>query len=149
MSDEDIFWDDGTPPVPPLQKGSKLFINDDERADFDKANEIAYLGIKREHFFDYAIQYKRAADRLIQTINSLLDRETCVLPIMFLYRHYIELQLKSILEDEGNENPNIYQLNALWKQVKPILERILKQLSRNELLAEMEAAEERIMEFYC
>lgn len=47
MSDEDIFWDDGVPPVPSLQKGSKLFINDDERAGFDKANGVAYLALKR------------------------------------------------------------------------------------------------------
>ena len=147
MSDEDIFWDDGIPP-PRLQKGSKLFINNDERTNFDKAGGYAYFGFKKQSFLGYALEYIQAANKLIQTIDDLPGREAYVLPIVFLYRHYIELQLKSILEQEGCEILPRHHLDALWTQVKPILERVFRQLSKKELLAEMEAVEERIIEFH-
>lgn len=159
MSNEDIFWDDDVPPVPPLEKGSKLFINDDERTAFDKANGIAYFGFKRTKFFGYAEQYMLAADKLIQTIDHPLIREGYVLPIIFLYRHYVELQLKGLIllsnEQSGNPLPleklmkelKTHNLDKLWKITKPILERTFKRHESKSMLAEMEPAEEYINEF--
>jgi len=58
--------------------GSRLF-------NFGRTNEFAYIRGSRE-----------AAQKLFQSIETTLDRNTLVYPIVFNYRHYLELQLKSI-----------------------------------------------------
>ena len=46
----------------------------------------------------YATAYKEAAEKLVKdVITSRRQRDTLVYPIVFLYRHYIELRLKEII----------------------------------------------------
>ena len=47
---------------------------------------------------DYAIAYKEAADHLVVGVQDrLVDEPHLACPIMFLYRHYLELTLKEII----------------------------------------------------
>jgi hypothetical protein len=46
--------------------------------------------------------YKRAGDILIQkALAERIDRDNLVFPALFNYRHYIELALKSIIDEHG------------------------------------------------
>jgi hypothetical protein len=46
--------------------------------------------------------YKRAADLLVQSaVNNRAHRDFLVYPIIFSYRHYLEIQLKCMLHDYG------------------------------------------------
>jgi len=49
----------------------------------------------------YAEGYKRAADLLVEHAQNgiEMDGRPLVLPILFLYRHFVELELKNLLED--------------------------------------------------
>lgn len=65
--------------------------------------------------------YKRAGDILVQTALTVrYDRDNLVFPALFNYRHYIELALKSIINDHGSvagislNTPN-HRLQNLWK----------------------------------
>ena len=76
----------------------------------------------------YVSGYKEAADSLV---NSVADRigtaDTLFFPIVFLYRHYIELRLKSLLYDGHHlldreyEQKSEHQFSKLWPKVRSIL----------------------------
>jgi hypothetical protein len=46
----------------------------------------------------YAAGYKRAAELLIQQVRTTYEANTLIFPIIFLYRHYVEVTLKEIIE---------------------------------------------------
>jgi hypothetical protein len=72
------------------KKGNQLF-----KSDADWINN-ACLNFKEDQLNLYAIGYKRAAELLLEHVkNSGRDQDTLVYPIIFLYRHYLELRLKS------------------------------------------------------
>ena len=81
-----------------------------------------------DHSELYIIGYKDAADLLVKTVASGQGTaDSLIFPIVFLYRHYIELRLKSLLKDghrlldrEYNEKPG-HQLSKLWLNVRDIL----------------------------
>ena len=77
----------------------------------------------------YIRGFKEAAQRLSKTCETILDRNTLVFPIVFNYRHYLELQLKLILNylnsyvplDKEGDSKNIlesHNLHELWKEIK-------------------------------
>ncbi len=48
----------------------------------------------------YVVGYKEAADSLVDSIaNQKGSADSLIFPIVFLYRHYIEIRLKSLLHD--------------------------------------------------
>lgn len=83
--------------------------------------------------------YKEAADRLVKSImEDRNDQDSLVYPILFLYRHYLELSLKRLIR-EGNrllDNPSpwgdigfptdarSHNLLSLWDECKKILEQM-------------------------
>ena len=83
-----------------------------------------------EYFDIYAIGYKRAADMLIERVHEEqipLDINTLVFPIVFLYRHYLELRLKSIIKEgyaiEGKAVPEKHMhhdLSNLWNKANEL-----------------------------
>lgn len=76
----------------------------------------------------YIVGYKEAGDSLV---NSVADRsgtaDSLIFPIVFLYRHYIELRLKSLLKDghrlldKEHKQKSEHQLSKLWPKVRDIL----------------------------
>lgn len=69
----------------------------------------------------YAMGYKIAAQTLVEKVLSRQsDVDYLVYPIIFLYRHYIELRLKEIIEhgsellDLDNKIPTHHEIMTLW-----------------------------------
>ena len=84
-----------------------------------------------DEMFIYSEGYHLAAGCLVKDIiadNSVLTVDFLIYPIVFLYRHYLELQLKDILSmahgllshcDDSIEGHN---LGTLWKTAQPLID---------------------------
>lgn len=84
-----------------------------------------------EEWYSFASGYKSAADVLADRIERDPWRESRIAaPMLFLYRHSIELHLKSLLVDAGElldepqEIPPLHYLQQLWGRVRELLLRI-------------------------
>jgi hypothetical protein len=75
--------------------------------------------------FAYIEGYKRAADKLVNEAGS--DIDWIVYPIVFLYRHHIEISLKATIAT-GNELletlNSTHRLTVLWAELKRIVKEI-------------------------
>jgi hypothetical protein len=80
-----------------------------------------------ERLYHLTAGYKLAADLLVeQTEAEAWRRRKLVYPIVFCYRHFLELTLKGILEEYGsmgNVSPNWshHKLEDLWRDFRTIL----------------------------
>ena len=97
---------------------------------------IALMGVRERgdswSWHLYVEGYRRAADRLVETIFEQ-DLDYLVYPILFLYRHYLEVGLKSLyllygLYLETSRTNELKKINHthsqtyLWKLVRPRLQ---------------------------
>lgn len=88
--------------------------------------------VKADYRIEFYIQgYKKAADILVNHVLSTgTDQDTLVYPIVFLYRHYLELLLKNIIEngakllDTEEEPKKNHHLDDLWNIAKSIINKI-------------------------
>jgi hypothetical protein len=68
-----------------------------------------------------------AADRLVEGLRDG-EQDFLVYPIVFLYRHYIELELKELIRDgsrllnKPRNRPAGHHLEKLWPQCRKILQ---------------------------
>ena len=75
----------------------------------------------------YVEGYKRSADYLVDQAAHLGQQEYLVYPTMFLYRHYLEVELKhllGLLQDYLHEPYHVpceHDLLMLWGRVEPLL----------------------------
>jgi len=90
----------------------------------------------------YVIGYKEAGDILVKDVAERRGRaDTLIFPIVFLYRHYIELRLKSLLKDgcrllnREHEQKPVHRLSKLWKEVRSILVELWLNHDEDELKA--------------
>lgn len=80
--------------------------------------------------YGYAMGYKKAADFLAENAVDYQQQDFLVYPTVFLYRHYIELRLKHIIDygrqflDTGKDFPKHHGINDLWGEAKKILIKI-------------------------
>jgi hypothetical protein len=128
------------------RKGDVLFKADD---DWWNTACLNFLHSSQELEL-YARGYKQAADILVDHISAMKRyQDMLVYPIVFLYRHYIELCLKeifrdgNILLDEPKEIPIHHKIDELWKDCKIIL----KKLQRDSIKDDLEAVDEIITQF--
>jgi hypothetical protein len=134
--------DENTPPWP--QKDDKLFIEGDDWY------YVACLNDRRDNLGLYIVGYKEAGDVLVKHVmQTRRHHDSLVFPIVFMYRHYLELRLKQLIQD-GNlflGNPSIFpkhhQIDRLWRECKAILKQVEPKMPDQDL----EAIEERINEF--
>ena len=126
---------------PPPRKGEKLF-----RGDLRDWINNACL----RQGDDYACRegYRRAAQILVEAVGEEeRDQDFLVYPIVFLYRHYIELALKDFIrrapylidrELTTAERAHLgkYQLDLLWDDFKPIAPEINKVAGWDQLPSE-------------
>lgn len=83
---------------------------------------------------NYIDGYKKAADKLVNDMDSHID--LLVYPIVFLYRHHVEISLKEMIESGdfllGTKfnKTKTHGLNSLWMEVK----RIAKEIWNKEFL---------------
>jgi hypothetical protein len=98
----------------------------------------------------YAIGYKEAADILVkQVMETAFHQDALVYPICFLYRQYIELRLKEIIQsgrkllDEKGSFPKHHKIQTLFATVKEVI----KGVFQNEKEPNLSLPEHVISEF--
>jgi len=98
----------------------------------------------------YATGYKEAADNLAKSVDETRHHaDLFVYPIVFLYRHYLELRLKDLLMmgQELTARPqdlkHIHRIDILWSMCRPILEEVWPNSEREAL----DAVEDCIKQF--
>ncbi|GEM_PF-6495353 len=115
-----------------------------------KTND-AILQLKFDKWY-YAVGYRDAAEFLARKASRLkgfAGRQGLMYPTLFLYRHYLELILKSIIDSGavrhgGNGAPRTHDLLRLWALAKRY---ILASLPDRRGSSEITWAEELIQEF--
>lgn len=87
-----------------------------------------------ESWYHFAEAYLQAADQLASlAASSPWQHQFLGAPILFLYRHYIELHLKSLLLDAGEllddpqSVPPEHYVRTLWQRVRTLLFEIGRQ----------------------
>jgi hypothetical protein len=87
------------------------------------------LGITSD-WSQYSSQYKSAADLLFNTTLDDGKSNHLVFPLIFLYRHFIELTLKEIMLNGGcfldasYRLPSGHNIRGLWVQCRELLVKI-------------------------
>jgi len=83
------------------------------------------IGSLSSDWYQYAAGYKLAADRLVAGLSEHGTHTDFVcIPILFLYRHYVELYLKALLLNLGelldspSQAPDRHPLLPLWQSVR-------------------------------
>ncbi len=98
----------------------------------------------------YVLGYREAADSIVDQAQEF-GVDLFVYPVMFLYRHYLEISLKHILIvlrryfEESSELPTHHRLDKLWGEVRTLME---KEWNTLEYMADYDAIEARINEFH-
>ena len=81
--------------------------------------------------YGYIEGYRRSADILVNYIqDKMVDQDILIYPIVFLYRHHIELRLKELLKKgrsllgEEYKKDKRHDIDSLWRECEKILKRI-------------------------
>ena len=89
----------------------------------------------------YAAGYKDAADVLVARIEERSSsQDTFVYPVLFLYRQYLELQLKMMvrtlrhLQGVGHDFPKGHRIDGLWTEADSLLRQAFPDESKVELV---------------
>jgi len=100
----------------------------------------AYIGLTEQEWDVYAIGYKMAGDLIVQHMENI-EKNNLVFPIVFLYRHYIELRLKEIINNGylllniKNDNQIHYMkehnIDKLWNETKNIIRKALQDQAKH------------------
>lgn len=106
----------------------------------DWHNNACINGFHPEHWA-YSEGYRQAAELLIAHVDATgSDQDTLVYPIVFLYRHHVELMLKRIISTALDlvERPELYKqktdnhnLNTLWPMARSLVMEIEKTFPRD------------------
>ena len=82
-------------------------------------------------FFMMVSGYNEAANHLVdKALEDRHERESLIFPILFLYRHYLELQLKYFISIYGHHAGiesewKTHNLTILWRRFKEILDEFM------------------------
>jgi hypothetical protein len=103
----------------------------------------------------YATGYLQAATYLGRGLNRSRSRggprltpDFCIYPLVFLWRHYLELRMKellislSALYDEKRPTLTMHDLGTLWGRLRPLIER-----NRSASQADLRRAHRIVREF--
>ena len=86
-------------------------------------------------FWGLSFGYKNAADKLVDFAIQAGDNKTLdtfFFPIMYLYRHALEVSLKSIYHRFNGKVLHGHELDCLWKKVR---DEILNEIDSDEFFA--------------
>lgn len=95
----------------------------------EPSRRVAWIPKDSAQWHRYACGYKEAAERVYESWIALSD-DSLVFPIVFLYRHYVELRLKELLQSAERylDLPREWQCNHnivdLWGHLAQLLPRI-------------------------
>jgi hypothetical protein len=125
-----------------------------ERTDDDAEDEMAAFPGREDRVFEFFVDdepsiksqffrdqdwyfflngYKDAADFLVTHAieEGVGDPRRLLNPIMFLYRHYLELALKSLIREQKTF-PTIHELDKLWRICRSLIDEISPSASDND-----------------
>lgn len=133
--------DDNEALPPPPRKGDILF-----RGDLPDWSNNACLNVRRDGDpIAYTEGYRRGARLLVEHVmEHHRNQDYLVYPIIFLYRHHIELALKNLilhtpylidrpLTESEKQHLGRHRLDLLWQDLKPMLSAIGKAAGWGEL----------------
>lgn len=109
-------WDPG-----PLQPDEKLFI------DMGRHAEMACLDYDLSEG-RYIVSFREAGEVLTTYVMQHGMQDLLLFPILFSYRHWLELQLKSLIalgarwRDEQPEPVHTHKLEVLWPRARAAIE---------------------------
>ncbi len=93
----------------------------------DPSRDLAWIPQTASQWHRYADGYKEAADRLYQSWCQI-SSDDLVFPLVFLYRQYIELRLKELLQSVANllDLPKNWEcshnMEDLWRRLRSRLQ---------------------------
>lgn len=105
------------------EEGDRLFISEDRMED-------AWIHPFSANFGAYADSYKPAADHLVKkAIAKKKEQDFLIYPILFMYRHHVELQMRVELQMKyiirtwyrrTDERPDYlhHRLEDLWQKCR-------------------------------
>ncbi len=132
------------PVPPPPRKGDALFRGDLP----DWRNNACLNPTGHDAERGYTNGYRRGARVLADhVIEHQEDQDSLVYPIIFLYRHHIELALKSLilnapsiigrpLTPPESQHLGMHRLNLLWQDLKPMFSDVCKAAGWSKLAAD-------------
>jgi hypothetical protein len=133
------------PEQPWPEKGDKLFAAGDDWW------HNACLNYGPDGWESYISGYKRAGDVLVDHIKETRsDQDSLVFPIVFVYRQYLELRLKTLIRDckwlfdEQPDFPKGHDLSKLWSDCRKLMEKLEPKVEQKDL----EAVDEGIQQFH-
>ena len=118
------------------EKGDELFSKEGDR----RMNVCT--SISANNLSVYSEGYKRAADIIIDSLEDYYFEINFLFhPVLYLYRHHIELTLKSIigyaniLEECDNSFPRTHDLSILWMKARDKIKIIGDEIQEDDLKA--------------
>ena len=131
--------------MPPLPSAKdKLFDSGDDWW------HNACLNYMHDQWLPYVIGYKKAADILVSHIKRTKRyQDTLIYPIIFLYRQYLEIAIKSliykgrILQNIEERDPTGHNIYELWR----VCEKLLSDISPGDSVEELKQIGRLISEF--
>jgi len=136
--------------IPWPEDDDKLFY-----VNFENFTQNAYIDEHSDaNWAAYIYGYKMAADILVNHLQSnKIDLNFLIFPIAFLYRQYLELQLKQIIKD-GNllldhkpDFPKEHRLDKLWEQARVLITEVFSGEISTEYTNSLDIVEKQILEF--
>ena len=100
------------------------------RKDVSRKSEV--VAMSSQNWWQYTMGYKEAGDLLLQNTLGGGRQHVLVFPIIFMYRHYIELQLKEIILnnwaylDISEDFPTYHNIEKLWAICRDTLHKMDK-----------------------
>jgi hypothetical protein len=103
-----------------LPKGNDILFKEEVDQNYG-----SWLQNPANKFFLYSEGYREAGEKLYEyIIGNTFYQNTLVYPLIFNYRHFIELRLKELILlvnrylDKDNDFADIHNLNTLWETYK-------------------------------
>jgi hypothetical protein len=93
--------------------------------------------VSKDAWCVYADGFRRAAEILMNNVNTTYEVNTVCFPIIALIRHYVELTLKEIIAygqyiDDHDVKQGGHDIKKLWAAARAYIRKHLKDLSKEE-----------------
>lgn len=128
-------------------KGKELFKSTNKYLEFSHFG----WGNINSQFYGYIRGYKRSADTLVEfalASNRIEILDTYIFPVLFLYRQFIELSLKSLYLEYADKSMHekiqtikqvSHNLAQMWNKLKPTLIDVSNNKSEEEIVNVVES----------
>jgi hypothetical protein len=130
-----------------MEEDSSLFILGED------SHNNACLNFLDDMSYGYIQGYLRTGEILADYINEkVVEQDMLIYPLLFSYRHHIELRLKKIIQsgnlllEDGTDYPDSHRLNNLWQESRTIITKICTNENLEEIMKIMGKIERYINE---